>query len=155
MKRFRLLAPAFALIACLAACSSTRLIESSMATNVAAFHPADPAKPEDGGTITVRYINETVASLGFTRAEHRLYLEGKLVAQFANDTAFGILSVSDITRDLPVRFDSPAYVRELAARGPVVHYRLESKIFQRLGDDRNELKLTAEGSLDLRGTPAP
>ncbi|HWA87846.1 MAG TPA: LEA type 2 family protein [Opitutus sp.] len=157
MKRrsFRPFTALLAAVVCLAGCSSVHVIETSMAANVAGFHPADPNKPEDGGTITLRYINESVASLGFSNAEHKLYLDGTLVAEIANDQPFGIVTVSEITRDLPVHFTNPAYVRQLAGgSSPVVHYRLETKLHQRIENDRNDMNLTAEGSLDLRGTPA-
>lgn len=155
MKRLRLFAPLLAAFLCLAGCSSVSTIESSMSASVTGFHPADPKQPENGGTITVRYVNETVASLGFSRADHKLYLNGTFVANLVNDQPFGIVTVSEITRDLPVHFENPAFVHQLVTGGsPVVHYRLESRLYQRIANDRHDLKLTAEGSLDLRGTPA-
>ena len=136
-------------------CRSTANFSSGFTATVAAFHPTDPARPEAGGTITLRFVNETVASLGFSRSEHKLYLDGTAVASLTNDTPFGIVSTSEITRDLPVHFDNPAFVHQLASGGsPVVPYRLESRLYQRLGDSRNDMKLSSEGTLDLRGTPA-
>jgi hypothetical protein len=136
-------------------CRSMAPLNSGFTANVAGFHPTDPAKPEEGGTISLRFINETVASLGFSHSEHKLYLNGTLVANIANDAPFGIVSVNEITRDLPLHFDNPAFVRQLVSNGSsVVNYRLESRLYQRLGNDRNNMHLTAEGTLDLRGTPA-
>lgn len=156
MNRFRVCLSLLALVALgLFGCHSLENLNAGFSATVASFHPTDSVKPEDGGMITLRFANETVASLGFSHSEHKLYLDDTLVANIANDSPFGIVTVSEITRDLPVHFEKSDFVRHLAHRGPgIVRYRLESRLYQKLGDDRNEMKLTSEGTLDLHGTAA-
>lgn len=156
MNRLRSCLPFLALLSlCFAGCHSTGNLNSGFTATIAAFHPSDPAKPEDGGTITLVFGNETVASLGFSRSEHTLYLNGTLAANIVNDSPFGIVTENSLSRDVPVHFDNPAFVRQLVdGNSPVVSYRLESRLYQRLGDSRNDMKLTSEGTLDLRGTSA-
>lgn len=155
MNTLRRCLPALVLLALavgIAGCSSASRRLSGMGVGVAAFQPTDPAHPENGGTLTLQFTNESIAALGIDRSTHRLSLEGTEVARFANDRAVGIPPMNASLREVAVTFEKPDVVRRLAA-GPV-RYRLDSVLFQILGEDRTETKTLVEGTVDLRGAPA-
>ncbi len=104
--------------------------------------------------LVLRFANENVVPLGYSGSTHKLFLNGTYVGKAVNDQPIGLPPMNEATREVYLQFENPAFVRQLAAGGPVhqVNYRLETVLFQTAGDDKHEIKTHSEGSLELRNS---
>jgi len=100
-------------------------------------------------TLTLRYTNESVYALGVSKSSHRLYLNGTAVARIDDAPAVGIPPMKFTAQPVGIHFENAGFVRQLAASGAPVRYRLESTLFETVGEEDYKVKLHADGSLDL------
>jgi LEA14-like dessication related protein len=116
------------------------------------FRPTEATLLESRGTLTLRFTNESIAPLGYSGSSHKLYLNGKYVGKGVSDRPFGIPPLDTVTQDVVLNLENVALVRQLMAvrESQTASYRLESVIFQTVYEENYQIKLQAEGSLDLR-----
>ncbi len=137
--------------AVLAGCSGPSI--GGMSISIVGMKPTDPAQLGDHLTLTLRFINENVIAYGFSRAQHRLSLNGQYVGTATSTQALGIPPTEAATQDVTVKLENVAAVRDaLATRATKpITYRLESVLFQTIDEDHYENKVVASGVLDLSG----
>lgn len=138
--------PLLALGFLLGSCSSPSPA-NNITVGVAAFHATG-----DGATITLVYANESVYALGISSASHKLYLDGRLVADLPSTPPIGVPPLKSTHQDVPVQFKDADYVRRLAGSpsAVAVHYRLESTLFEKVAEEDFKGRSSSEGTLDLR-----
>lgn len=140
----------------LAGCSSSAF-KGGVGLSLVDFRPTDASLLESRGTLTVRYTNETIAPLGYSGSTHKVYLNGTYVGKAVSNVPFGIPPLNSVTQDIPVQFENLALVRQILAvrDSRVLAYKLESVLFQTVDDDHFQIKVQAQGSLDLNALSAP
>ena len=147
MKRSVLPCLGFLALAFLFAGCAASYEPAGISVNAVACRPAP-----DGATLTLQYVNESVYALGIAKSSHKLYLDGKPVGVIAAAPAVGLPPVKSASQDVIIHFDDADRVRRLAASpgAAAVRYRLESTLFETVGEEDYKVKLHSEGSLDLR-----
>jgi LEA14-like dessication related protein len=120
--------------------------------SVVDFRPTDASLLESRGTLTLRVLNESIAPLGYSGSSHKLYLNGQYVGKGVSDRPFGIPPLSTVTQDVTINLENLALVRQLVSvrDSQSVSYRLESVLFQTVYEEDYQIKVQAQGSLDLR-----
>lgn len=118
------------------------------------FKPAGTALPETRAVITLRVTNENLNPLGFSGSTHKLYLNGSYVGKATSSVPLGLPPVSSATQDVPILLEKPEFVKQAMRDQPVSSYRMESALFIMDGEERIQLKVRSEGSVDLRGLRA-
>ena len=146
MQRIALLLPLLALGLLLGGCNSMTPTDN-ITVGVSACRATD-----DGATITLVYANESVYALGISSASHKLYLDDRLVAELPSTPPIGVPPVKSASQEVPVQFKDAAYVRQLASSSTAaaVRYRLESSLFEKVGEEDFKGRSRTEGTLDLR-----
>ena len=136
-------------------CSSYR--PSGVSISVVDFRPTDATLLESRGILTVRYVNESISPLGYSGSSHKLYLNGKYIGKGVSSQPFGLPPMNTITQEIPVHLENVQLVQQLIAvrDSQTVAYRLESALSQTIYEDTFEVKLHAEGALELRSLTAP
>jgi LEA14-like dessication related protein len=137
---------------CLASCASGPRL-AGITVQLVDLRPADMTLLETRAVMTLRYVNENVIALGLSGGSHRLFINGKYVGKGVSNAPVGLAAMSAVTQDVTINLENGALLSQLAsaAREGAVHYRLESVLIQRLGDRRNDMKTSYEGSIDLSG----
>jgi LEA14-like dessication related protein len=122
-----------------------------IAVTVVAVKPAAPPAPETQGVLTLQFANENVASVAMDNSTHRLLLNGTYVGQATTTAPEGLPAMAPITLNIPVNFENPTLVRQLAnaAGAKTASYRLESDMLVVFGDDKIHVKSNEQGTLDL------
>ena len=141
-----------AIVAFLVAGCAGTAFHGGLSVSLVDFRPTEASLLESRGTLTLRYTNDTIAPLGYSGSSHKLYLNGSYVGKAVSNQPFGIPPLNTVTRDVSVQFENLALIRQLVAvrESQTVAYRLESVVFQTLDEDKFEIKLRSEGSLDLK-----
>lgn len=144
-----------ALSAIFASCSSAR--PGGIAVTVTNFKPVDASLLESRAILTLRYTNESIAPFGIAGSRHKLYLNGKYVGTSVSDKPLGVPPLQTATQDVTINLENLALVRQLVAmrETQTVSYRLETTLFETIGDEKVYTKTTSDGALDLRGLAAP
>jgi len=142
----------FALLTLIFAGCAGQIFHNSLSVSLVDLKPTDASLLESRGTLTVRYTNESIAPLGYSGSTHKLYLNGRYVGKAVSNTPFGVPPLNSVTQDIPVQFENLALVRQLmeVRDSQVITYTLESVLFQTIDEDNFQIKVRAEGSLDLR-----
>jgi LEA14-like dessication related protein len=127
-----------------------------MSVSLVDFRPTEASLLESRGTLTIRVMNESIAPLGYSGSSHKLYLNGHYVGKGVSDRPFGIPPLSTVTQDITINLENLALIRELVSvhDSKSASYRLESVFFQTVYEDDFEIKVNAEGSLDLHSPAA-
>lgn len=143
----------FALLSLVLAGCSGPGVRGGISVSVVDFRPTEASLLESRGTLTLRYTNETIAPLGYSGSTHKLYLNGSYVGKAVSDRPFGIPPLNTATQDVTVQFENLALMRQLLSvrDSKSVAYRLETVLFQTVYEDKYEIKLHSDGSLDLHG----
>jgi LEA14-like dessication related protein len=146
-----------ALVSFLFAGCASSAFKGGIGVSLVDFRPTDASLLESRGTLTVRYTNETIAPLGYSGSTHKVYLNGNYVGKAVSNVPFGIPPLNSITQEVPVQFENLALVRQILAvrDSRVLTYKLESVLFQTVDEDKFQIKLQAQGSLDLNALAAP
>ncbi|MEO6004899.1 MAG: LEA type 2 family protein [Opitutus sp.] len=141
-----------AFVAFLIAGCAGNAFHGGLSVSLVDFRPTEASLLESRGTLTLRYTNDTIAPLGYSGSSHKLFLNGSYVGKAVSNQPFGIPPLNTVTQDVSVQFENLALIRQLVAvhQSQSVAYRLESVIFQTLDEDKFEIKLRSEGSLDLK-----
>jgi LEA14-like dessication related protein len=141
---------AFLLVGC-----SGPSFRAGMGVSLVDFRPTEASLLESRGTLTIRVMNESIAPLGYSGSSHKLYLNGHYVGKGVSDRPFGIPPLSTVTQDITMNLENLALIRQLVSvrDSKSASYRLESVFFQTVYEDDFEIKVRAEGSLDLH-TPS-
>jgi LEA14-like dessication related protein len=148
--RFCSLALLALLSLCVAGCGSS--VQQGVVTVVPIdIKPVNATLLESEVVLTLRITNENIGALGFSGSSHRLYLNGSYVGNAVNDRPFGVPPLQSVTQDVTVHLENLALVRQLAALGEshTASYRLDSVLYQTIYEDKSQMKVHAEGSLDL------
>jgi LEA14-like dessication related protein len=137
-------------LASLAGCASHGTL-GGIAVTVVAVKPAAPPAPETQAVLTLRYANENVASVAMDNSTHRLFLNDSYVGKATSETPMGLPEMAPTKQEIPVTFENPALVRQLAnaAGAKTTSYRLESDMLVVFGDDKIHVKSNEQGTLDL------
>jgi len=116
------------------------------------FRPTEASLAEGRAVMKLRFTNENVSPLGFSSSTHKLYLNGSYVGKAVGDQPFGIPPLNSVTQDETVHLENVALVRQLMASRDTqtAAYRLESVLFQTIYEDKYQIKIQANGSVDLR-----
>ena len=132
----------------LAGCTSHGTL-GGIAVTVVGLKPA--TAPENEAVVTLRYANENVAAVGMANATHKLYLNGIYVGKATSDTPTGLREMAPTMQEIPMKFENPALVRELANSpgAQAVNYRLESDMLVVVIEDHIHVISTEQGTLDL------
>jgi len=146
MKRIAQLLPLLALGLLLGGCNSTTPADN-ITVGVSACQATD-----DGAKVTLVYANESVYALGVSSASHKLYLDGRLVAELPSTPPIGVPPLKSTSQEVSVQFKDPAYVRQLASSpsAAAVSYRLDSSLFEKIGEQDFKGRNRTDGTLDLR-----
>lgn len=150
MKPFRPYLVLLALVSLvLAGCGGTR--PTGISVSLVNFRPTDSTLLESRGVLTVRYTNENISPLGYSGSTHKVFLNGTYVGKAVSDQPFGVPPLNTVTQDIPIQFENLALVQQLLTMRDrtTVAYRLESVLFQTVYEDKYQVKLKAEGALDL------
>ena len=140
----------------LAGCTGGSAFRGGLGVSLVDFRPTEASLLESRGTLTLRYTNETIAPLGYSGSSHKLYLNGSYVGKAVSNQPFGIPPLNTVTQDVSIQFENLALIRQLVSvrETQMVAYRLESVVYQTMDEDRFEIKVHAEGSLDLKSLAA-
>lgn len=143
---------AFALVSLLLAGCSGGFRPGGVTVAIVDFKPTEASLLESSGILTLRYTNENVAPLGFSGSKHKLYLNGSYVGTAVSDQPFGVPPLNSVTQDVTVRFENLALIKQLMALGDsaTASYRIESVLYQTVDEDKYDLKVLGQGSIDLR-----
>lgn len=117
------------------------------------LRPADVTALETKAIMTLRFTNENVIALGFSGSTHRLFINGQYVGKAVNDRSLGLAALTTVTQDVTIYLENGALLRQLiqVAHDGAVKYRLESSLAQTIGDRRNRIDTSSEGSVALPG----
>ena len=117
------------------------------------FRPTETALFESRGILTLRYTNESISPLGYSGSSHKLYLNGTYVGKAVSDQPFGVPPVNSVTQDVTIMLENLPLVQQLVAvrDTQTASYRLDSTVFQTVYEEKYEIKLRSQGSVDLRG----
>jgi LEA14-like dessication related protein len=135
----------------LAGCGGSNIQQGGITVVPIDLKPVNATLLESEAILTLRITNENIGPLGFSGSSHRLYLNGSYVGNSVNDRPFGVPPLRSITQDVTIHFENLALVRQLASVGEsrTASYRLETVLHQTIYEDKTQLKVHAEGSLDL------
>ena len=142
----------FATLAFFAAGCSGPGLRGSMSISLVDFRRTEASELETRGILTVKIVNESISPLGYSGSTHKLYLNGQYVGKGTSDRPFGMPPLSSTTHEIDLTLENPALVRKimLAPEADSAAYRLESVFFQTVYEDKFQIKVQSEGSLDLR-----
>ena len=134
-----------------AGCSSSSRM-TGMSVTVINFKPLDATLLESRATLTLRYINESIAPFGISGSRHKLYLNGSYVGTAVSDRPIGVPPLQTATQDVTINLENLALVRQVLAMrdSQTIAYRLESVLMQTIADETYDNKTRSQGVLDLR-----
>lgn len=139
-------------LAVLTGCGSSMKL-GGVTASVLSIRAVSPGKPDAKVLMTLRFTNENVVPIGFSRARHKLYLNDRLIADFRNEQPVGIPPLSTANQEivLPLeKADGMATLREIAKHSQA-SYRIESTLYVEAGEDTMEIRAKHQGSVDLVG----
>lgn len=147
---------AFALVSLLLTGCGGSFRPGGVTVAIADFKPTEASLLESSGILTLRFTNENIAPLGFSGSKHKLYLNGSYVGTAVSDRPFGIPPLNSVTQDVTVHFENLALIKQLMAMGnsTTASYRIESVLYQTVDEDKYDLKVLGQGSIDLRAPAA-
>lgn len=139
----------------LGGCSNAK--PGGLSESVAAIYATDASLARKEITITMRYGNENVTALGFSKATHKVFLNGSLIGKATSPKPFGIPPVQSVAQDTVVKLDNVDRIRDLLARGTptTVSYHLESTVEQTIYEDNFTYSLSTSGSAELHNAEPP
>jgi LEA14-like dessication related protein len=122
-----------------------------IAVTIVDIKPAAATAANTTATLTLHFANENVVAAGVNSSTHRLYLNGSFVGTAVNTTPLGMQAMASATQDVPVKFENPALVQQLAtaAGARTTSYRLESDLLLLAGDEKIHAKSFEQGTVDL------
>ena len=94
----------------------------------------------------VRYLNESVISIGLAATRHRIYVNGNLVGEATYPEAVGLASGLPVVIQIPLK--SPAGAN-LPLPGSMISYRMENRLTVLVGDRRVNSDSDSAGSVTL------
>ena len=115
-----------------AGCSSGPSFRGSVNVTLLDIRPTDTSLAANQAPLTLRFTNESIAPLGYSKSNHKLYLNGKYAGKIESTRPFGIPPQSSITLEVTFDVEDAGLIRQLASSGAaqMVSYRLESMLFQ-------------------------
>lgn len=146
----------FALVSLLLAGCSSHGPVGGMSASLVDIRPTNASLLESDAVATIRLTNENIAPLGFSGVQIKLYLNGSYVGNGLSNNPFGIPPLNSATQEVTVHFENLALIKQLAAisNSRTVAYRLDSTLFQTIDEEKNTIKTSSQGSLDLRALAA-
>lgn len=156
-----LLRPGFLLLAIctlvVTGCSSGPSFRGSLNVTLLDLRTTETALASNRLPWTLRFINESIAPLGYSKSTHKLYLNGKYVGEGESARPFGIPPQNSVTQEITFDLENPTLVRQLVSSGTsqTVPYRLETVLFQTVYEDDRRIKVESEGTVSVGGTSAP
>jgi hypothetical protein len=104
-------------------------------------------KTEGGRPVaSVRYLNESVISIGLAATRHKIYVNGNLVGEAVHSDAVGLASALPVVIHIPLT--SPAGAT-LPPPGSMISYRMENRLTVLVGDRRVNSDSDSAGSVTL------
>jgi LEA14-like dessication related protein len=134
----------------LAGCASHGTL-GGVAVTIVEIKPAAAAVPDAQAVLALRFANENVAAVGMASSTHKLYLNGSYVGKAVNATPEGLPAMTPTTLNIPVKFENPTLVGQLAgaAGAKTTSYRLESDVLVVVGEDNIHVTSNEQGTVDL------
>lgn len=104
-------------------------------------------KTEGGRPVaSIRYLNESVISIGLAATRHKIYVNGTLVGEATHTEAVGLASGLPVVIKIPLT--SPAGTA-LPPPGSTISYRMENRLTVLVGDRRVNSDSDSAGSVTL------
>lgn len=127
------------------------LLVSGCATKVPALSSITmtlvDVKTENGRPVaSVRYLNESVISIGLAATRHKIYVNGAAIGEATHSDAVGLASALPVVVKIPL--DVPAGA-VLPAPGSTISYRMENRLTVLVGDRRVNSDSASAGSVTL------
>ncbi len=101
-------------------------------------------KPGPPATMTVTYVNASVLPIGVSSTTHKLFLNGRLVAEVVSDRAIGLPAAGTANQEIPLTLTG-----SLDGLSGPTPYRLETTVIVLAGEDRLRSRTRAEGTVNL------
>ena len=150
--KFAPLLAVFALVSLLLTGCSSHGPVGGMTATLVDIRPTNASLLESEVVATVRLTNENIAPLGFSGLQIKLYLNGSYVGNGLSNQPFGIPPLNSGTQTVTLHLQNLALVKQLAAisDSQTVAYRLDTVLYQTIDEEKNTIKTSSQGSLDLR-----
>lgn len=104
-------------------------------------------KSEGGRPVaSIRYLNESVISIGLAATRHKIYVNGTLVGEAVHGDAVGLASGLPVVVKIPLTLPAGS---TLPASGSTVSYRMENRLTVLVGDRRVNSDSESAGSVTL------
>ncbi|GAB1488982.1 hypothetical protein MASR2M8_14330 [Opitutaceae bacterium] len=104
-------------------------------------------KTEGGRTVaSVRYLNESVISIGLASTRHKIYVNGTLIGEGTHTDAIGLASAIPVVVNIPLT-TAPGVA--IPASGSTISYRMENRLTVLVGDRRVNADSGSSGSVNL------
>ncbi len=123
---------------------------TGVTVTVTGFRDAD-GSPQNRAIMALHFTSENVTAVGFTRTVHELYLNDRFVGKAENLTPVGVPPMGSVNLDVPITLENPGVVRQILSFSSKSPYRLVTVLHYTDGDDKVQVKVTAEGKVELLG----
>lgn len=139
-----------------AGCSSAPNFRGSINVTLLDIRPTEAALASGRVPMTLRFTNESIAPLGYSKSSHKLYLNGKYAGKGESNRPFGIPPQNSVTQEVIFDLENPALIRQLVSSdtAQTVPYRLENVLFQTVYEDDHRIKVESGGTVSLGGSSA-
>jgi hypothetical protein len=101
-------------------------------------------KPGNPAVLTLSFINASVLPIAVSSANHKLYLNGRLVGEIEEAPAVGLPAAGTANQELTMTL-----TESLAGLSGSTPYRLDTTITVLAGEDRLRSRTRAEGVVTL------
>ena len=123
---------------------------TGVTVTVTGFRDADGA-PQNRAVMTLHFVSENVTALGFTSSLHELYLNDRFVGKAENLSPVGLPPMGSVNLDVNLVLENPGVIRQILSFADKSPYRLVTVLHYTDGDDKVQVKVTAEGKVALLG----
>jgi len=123
---------------------------TGVTVTVTGFRDAE-GSPQNRAIMTLHFASENVTAVGFTRTVHELYLNDRFVGKTENLTPVGLPPMGSVNLDVPLALENSGVVRQILSFSDKAPYRLVTVLHYTDGDDKVQIKVTAEGKVELLG----
>ena len=123
---------------------------TGVTVTVTGFRDAD-GSPQNHAIMSLHFASENVNSVGFTSTTHELYLNDRFVGKAENLSPVGLPALGGVNLDVNLVLENPGVVRQILSFADKSPYRLVTVLHYTDGDDKVQVKVTAEGRVALLG----
>jgi LEA14-like dessication related protein len=124
---------------------------TGVTVTVTGFRDAVNPPVQTQAIMTLHFASENVNAVGFTRTVHELYLNNRFVGKAENLSPVGLPPMGSANVDVAIVLSEPGVVRQILSFADKSPYRLVTVLHYTDGEDKVQVKVTAEGSVALLG----